>query len=552
MCSKYAECFKLVSWLYQVSDDEEVKKRALDLKGKALYYVFTFEKRSLNTNVSRANFTLCYNKAREAINLLGLTIDTGVDKVAEKLLDQVHFDYIRTTRSPDLVRCLLCRKKRKLRASHIWPNSVLKHLIKCMSSSQQQVFSASWRDYGSLQTAKQLTFPMLCDDCEQLLSRSCESKFKVEFFSKLYDPEDCYTKLARAQSIQYGDFLYRFCVSIIFRALPLVDSDISRKGNADDIYKLFATCRELLLKKDLSDSLNKPSIALLISPTCLPEGVPGVPMIERILHSAGMLVLSPFDLYDSTTCHGKSCFLLAGIGILNLIVSLDPQAPLLLPSASMIDPKGGTFSFPEDPKRFFAMPLGMWKTMESLALDYSGQVFHLPQKLVSSQDWAKHEHRDLQSMLLGFKPGKDTSEAILYYLPDNFDTLNVLELGRSHLKLPAGHRILLHMYEQTQLEHAFLFVAVGADSADSQFSASNPYTVLVLRLPGYIVCMGYFVSHSEAVTTSCLVSLKDKSILPTIEAKFKTRTVADTMLPKLLNLRGFSSIHALLFWMEKV
>ena len=421
MCSKYAECFKLVSWLYQVSDDEEVKKKALDLKGKALYYVFTFEKRSLNSNFSRASFTLCYNKAREAINLLGLTIDSSVDRVAERLLDQIHFDYICKTRSPDLIRCLLCRKKRKLRASHVWPNSVLKHLLKCMSSSQKQVFQTSWRDYGSLQTAKQLTFPMLCDDCEQLLNHSCEEKFKVEFFSKLYDPEDFYTKLSLARSIQYGDFLYRFCLSIIFRALPLVQSDISRTGNADFIYSLFATCRELLLRKDISHSLNKPSIALFISPTSLPEGVPSVPMIERILHSAGMAVLSRISLHDGSVCHFES-FLLASIGVLNLVVSLDPQAPLLFPPSNMISPEGGMFSFPEDSKRFFTMPLGMWKLLESLAISHSEQVFHLPQKLVNSQDWAKYEHLDLQSMLMGFKPDEDTKEAILYYLPSDFNT----------------------------------------------------------------------------------------------------------------------------------
>ena len=550
MSSKYAECFKLVSWLYQESNNEEVQRKALDLKGKALYYIFTSEKRSLE-NASRTTIVSCYNKAREAINLLGLTIDNGIDQVAERLLDQVHLDYIHKTRSPDLVRCLLCRNKRKLKASHVWPNSVLKHLLKCMCTSKSQVFSVPWKNYGSLQSSKQLTFPLLCDECEQLLSRSCENKFKVEFFSKLYDPEDFYTKLARSQSIEYGDYLYRFCLSIIFRALPLVDSAISQKGNADDIYDLFATCRELLLKKDILNSVNKPSIALLISPTYLPEGVTSVPMIDRILHSAGMILLSPWSLYNPSTFHGNASFLIASIGVLNLVVSLNPQYPLLLPPTTMINPKGGTFMVPENHKRFFGMPLGVWKELESAARSYSKQVFHMSEKLVKSQDWAKQELVDLQAMIMRSKPGEDEKLVRLHCLPDSFDTSRVSEIG-GLFGLPAGHRILLHMHEREyDINHkTSIFLLVGADlHANSRFSRSSPYTLLVIQQPGYIVCIGYFVSREKAISTSCL---EDKPILPIVETKFQTRATADALLPKLLHERGFSNMEELLFWLDRV
>ena len=131
--------------------------------------------------------------------------------------------------------------------------------------------------------------------------------------------------------------------------------------------------------------------------------------------------------------------------------------------------------------------------------------------------------------------------------------MNVLDLGRTQLKLPAGHCILLHAYEKTKSHEAFLFLAVGANvSADSQFSCGNVYSILVLRLPGYILCIGYFVSHTEAMATTGLVSSKDNSILPTIEEKFQTKAVTDDMLPRLLRLRGFSSMQDLLYWLEHV
>ena len=549
MCGKYAESFKLVSWVYHMSDNKDVQRRALALKGKTLYHIFMTEKRSLTKSASRTTITSCYDKAREAINLLGLAIDHGIDRVAERFLDQVHCDYICKTRSPNLVRCLLCRKKRKLKASHVWPNSVLKHLLKCMSSPQPQIFSVSWKDCGSLQTSKQLTFPMLCGDCEQLLNISCENKFKVEFFSKLYDPENFLRNLAKPQSIDYGDYLYRFCLSIIFRALPLVHNGISHLGNADDIYSLFTTCRELLLKEDVSNSLNKPSIALLISPTSLPGDVPTIPMIDRILHSPGMVILSPWSLDDCTLYHGKASFLLASLGVLNLVVSLDPHRPLLLPPTSMINPRGGMFIFPEDLKRFFSMPMGVWKVLEKEATSYSKQVFQLPQKLVKSQEWAKRELTDVQSE---FKLEENEGKILLHYLPDNFDTSKAFMTGKS-FRLPVGHCVLLHMHENTESWEASIFLAHGADSSvESQFSCKSLYTVLILRVPGYVVCIGYFVSRSEAVTTSGLLNSEDKSMLPNIEAKFMTKTIADILLPKLLQLRGFSNMEALLFWLERV
>ena len=556
LCSKYAECIKLVSWISQSSGDKEVRRKALALKGKALCHVFLAEKRFLKKSDSRASVTLCYNRAREAINLLGSTIDSGVDKHAEKLLDQVHMNYIRKTRRPDLTRCLLCQKKGILRASHVWPNSVLRHLLKCMSSPEHKVFSVPWKDFGSLQSSKQITFPMLCDDCEQLLSRTCESRFKVEFFSKLYDPKDVYTKLASPQLFEYGDYLYRFCLSILFRALPLVDADISQLGNADDIYSLFTTCRELLLKESIADSPNNPSIALLISPTCLPEGVPSVPMIDRILHSPGMILLGPWtvesDNFTSTSCYGKASFLLASLGVLNLIVSLDPKTPLMLPPASIINPIGGTLVFPEDSKRFFTMPLGVWKLLEKAATSYSQQIFHLPEKLVKSQDWAKREMSDLQSMLFGFKPDEDSSKTVLHYLPNNFHVLGIAARG-SLLKVPPGHRILLHMHENSERWEAFIFLAVGSDvPEDSFFSRRNPYTVLLLHVPGYTISIGYFVSQSKAMTTSRLVSSKEDSMLPTVETKYNTKAIANELLPKLIEQRGFSSMEALFFWMERV
>ena len=549
---KYAECFQLCSWLYRVSEDKEVLKKALQLKGKALYHVFVAEKGSLRSKyVSKMALYSCYNKAREAINLLGLTIDSGTDTDAERLLDQVHFTYIRETRNPDLIRCLLCHKKGKLRASHVWPKSVLEHFLKCIQAPQRQAFSVPWKEYGTLQSAKQLTFPMLCGECEQLLNRSCEIKFKSEFFNKLYDPDN-YSKTSESQSIEYGEYLYRFCLSIIFRALPLNSVDLSEKGNADDIYNLFSVCRKLLLSDNIYNFPNKPSIALLIAPTSLPKGVPTVPMIHRILRSIGLISLSSVSLHDCTVYHGKATFLLAGIGVLNLVVSLDPHAPLLLPPTNIIKAEGGVFTVPENLKRFHAMPLGLWKELERLATTYAKKVFHLPQKLLATQEWAKAELTELQSMLKSTKP--EEHETLVDYLPVNISVNKPLDHGGT-FSLPVGHQVLLHTHEENDKGwEASIFLV--ADSSSHQYNGSTapcdqPYTVLMLRRQGVVVCIAYFISNSEAVTSSCLVSSESNSVLPTIEKMYETREIADALLPKLLQMKGFPSMEALLFWLEK-
>ena len=555
MCSKYTECFKLASWVYQETQDKEMKRKALALKGKALYNVFVAEYRALKKKgSSKATKTSCYSKAQEAIHLLGLTVGNQPhDREAEKFLDNLHLDCIRKARNPSLACCLLCQKKRSLKASHVWPNSVLKHLLKCICPSEQQVLSVPWTSADSLRTSKQLTFRILCGDCEQLLSHSCENKFKVEFFSKLYDPEDVYTKLAKPQSIKYGEYLYRFCISIIFRALPLVKSDVSQLGNSDSVYELFTTCRELLLTKDLSKAQNKPSLALFLSPTSLPEGAPNIPMMERILHSTGMALFSDWSLDECTAYHGKASFLLTSLGVLNIIVNLDPQMPLLLPPTSMIDPKGGTITFPEDCKRFFAMPLGVWKILEEAASFYSRRVFYFSQDLLQSKDWAKREFIDLQlSVLEHSNLDENQHTTYLNCLPGDFGISDVFSLGKS-LKLPVGHRVLLHLSHRSEHSIATIFLAARTDLyTDEPFTCSCLYIILALHVPGYIVCIGYGVSQSKGVVTSSLANKTDKPMLPSIEAKYKTKSTANELLSKLLQLKGFASIEALIFWFDRV
>jgi len=278
-------------------------------------------------------------------------------------------------------------------------------------------------------------------------------------------------------------------------------------------------------------------------------------MIERILHSAGMITLCHRSLLDGTAHPGKPCFLLASVGILNLVVSLDPLAPLLLPPTNMIDPKGGTFVVPNNSKRFFTIPMGLWKEFQLIAQSYSKDVFKTSQKLMDSQVWAKSE---LQSMLKEFSlekfnPEESKGELSLHFLPDGFHILNVFSRAGGSFRLPNGHQILMHMNERNDSWEGTIFLAVGV--ADPQLSSSSLYTVLMLRsqrMNNYCVVIGYFVSQNEAITTSSLVSAEEKSVLPTIEAMYRTREITDMLLPKLLQQRGFASIEALFFWLKRV
>ena len=560
---KYAECVKLASFYIDSANDEAKKQKAQLIKGRAQYYQYMRELKLLQSApLSRREYSVasqsCFQKARRAITSLTLAISSdqgGHDQQDEMLLDFTLLDYIRISKDADLLHCILCHGRKKLRKSHIWPHAVLRSLLsfKCIEPPRTgKIFSTPWRDYGSLLAPGEITFPMLCHDCENLLSASCEQAFMSEFFEKLYDVKNR-EALSEEKYINYSDKLYRFCLSIVFRGLPITQPSVTSMGNSVDIYKLFSSCRQYLLMKEAGPcSEAMPAVALLVLPTAVPSESQHSSFIEHILHSAGMSIISTRSLTSGKKgVPGKGMFFLGSLGVVSILMSLDPKSPLPVPPESIIQPTGGTYHVHCNARRFQMLPVGVWSELDDIARHYEEKVLQVPTAVAQSsraQDWIADEFKHLG--LLASKQAQSNKQTVIQYLPKEFILKGALEAVES-INLPPHHHLLLHTTVQTSgstEEAATLFLAVGTEAP---YSTEQPYIIVQLVAPNYIISLGYFISTSKLTAERPLVGPDVKQLLPVIEEKFKTRVLVDRELPRLLQVKGFLSWQSFLFRMSR-
>ena len=131
----------------------------------------------------------CYQKAKNVIYKIGSALDGDYLESKEeelRMLDMAMVDCLQETNK--LERCLLCRKKAKLKRSHYFPNSILKDFCSGLAGSgDQRVLLPSVNYQGGTKAPKEIIYYMLCQECEQLLSKRGESQFRPDFFLRIYD-----------------------------------------------------------------------------------------------------------------------------------------------------------------------------------------------------------------------------------------------------------------------------------------------------------------------------------------------------------------------------
>jgi len=538
---KYVECVNLANH-YVYSEDDSMKVTARLYKGKALYYLYSHEQ--------KVHHVPSKQRLRMAKEVVGLLSDMVGDSEVKKCRDIALLDYIREKNDKYLVRCLLCQsQKKKLKSSHIWPAAVLKHFVEytltpeARKDKSREILRVSWRKQKPLHSSGVITFYMLCGDCEQMLSCSCENKFKSNFFSKIYEVGNP-QKVAEEQFIDYGKYLYQFFLSILFRAIPLLARGISVYGNSKEIYKLFDTCRSFLLGRHSLPVDKLPQVALLISPTTLPEGTPCPPFLDRILHSAGSAYISTGSMEDGTKyLKGKGRFLVASLGVLTVVVGLEPRYPLTVPPDCIIKPDGGSYHIPSNLRRFHSWPLGLWRKMSDISRRYAADMFMVSTS-AARLEWMKEE---VEGLSLAFKttPLDDMNHTVINFLPKGFSVSRPLGIG-GKLQLPEGHLVLLHIYQSSETSEYTLFLAAGTNS--TQTMLEKLYAILVFALHSYIISIGYLISHDEPVVAGNLNEEESSLyLLPSVEATCRLKELTNRVLPVLLKRRGFHSYRSLLF-----
>lgn len=556
---KYARCVEIL--------DEKLKSVVVSEERDLIMKYFGTA--SFNAYICRRNAgektPACFGYAKRVTSCLGVAYDSHIfsDESPEaEMMDVAMSDIIANQNNPllkikPLVRCLLCKKKcqdgEKLIRSHIWPNSCLKGFTQTATNlpTSMKIFDSSHMNYGTLLSPGQISYPMLCQKCEIVISKF-ENLFKSKFYDILYDPKFKYANNPDRFIIKLdSDWLFLFCVSMIFRVTGIAANGyIRRYGNHEEIYQLFTTCKKVLMNEATDAILAKLKIAIFLTPMHeLLENTSDVsPALHAIIFSKCIGGFSTFTLSSGDNLHDKVDFLLCSIGAINIVAGISENCFDLVSPKSMVISGQKQFIVPSALQRYLMFPKGMFKEFEILASKHAKRVLNTSRVLKIKPEWMFEEFNSFEEYVcseianldLNVTPNQDEYN-ILNYLPKPFNSL-----GRSFdAKEISPARVVIHSTSMTENAAVITSVFVVTVLADD-------YSVLALlqiKYNIYVVWIAYSLS-AENYSIKGLLPCKNKKILRGIEEKFSTRSTVDKELNSAILRTGFSSMADLALWMH--
>lgn len=493
---------------------------------------------------------LCRNVSRK----FKLSLQQNVDPEGQ-LRDSVQQLHVEE-KEPEFV----CKK---LARSHFFPNSILKrfscgHPLPQSHRTFQSLYQRGKDDGNLIKSAKQVTHYMLCHYCEHLISTHGEEQFPSLFFDTIYNIHKPLSSRA-SLDIEYGEWLYQFCLGMVFRNLILPTNCYL---NEDEIYDLLVQCRECLLNVDLIEAVpHKPEIFILISPLHAPSEELQHGHMNAVLTNTCAACLRDISLESGAPSQMSAHFFVIHMGVINILVKFSPAVNVDIPAEFRVDPAGGVYRVPSEEDRLQFLPRGLWKLFQLIAQDYEIRMREYP---VPLQEWLDNRGNAFQpsenmKKVFGIMEGTNTDYTIYHKegveaAPTSHEP-KILNLLPSEFKvkpnyavlLPEGHRILIHYTEWKPEEefHSFLFLCVGNDA---DHSVKNPYVIWHHERPGFICSVGFFISTSDLSATVFLPDKYPKEMLknktPISLAPFIKRL--PQLLPQMLKLKGFHSIQSLL------
>ena len=542
---------------------KESKDDAKLCKGKALFHLYRNQQKLLkNTSQSMSHERfhekqkLCHSDNEEVIALLGYSLDQkliNVQDEASKMIDLAMIDYIWEANDlKSCERCLLCRKKAELRRSYLCPKELLDHFTSEITLPEdRKIFLFGHHQKGPLKSPKEIAFWMFCNDCEELLSAHGETQFACDFFRKIYDSSDP-ERPKKEQEINYGKWLYEFALGIIFRGLAQKKLSTSSFVNESDVYQLFLQCRHCLQSINYLDEIgNKPSVAILVSPTCVSSSAK-TGFIEQVLHMATQFSIASFQLSDGLV-HApmRAEFFLAKIGIIHFIVNLNTADCATLPPETYIDPLGGSYKVPEDSSRHAVLPAGIWSLLNFHANELL-KAYPVPhvettqkKKLVQGlqgtfifEDAAATDAATINSRSepLDFP----SSSPVVNLLPQDF----VFSRSSRTLVLPDNHEILLHstLRQSGGEVEETVFLATGNDMVN--YVTENLYLIYNCNEPSMQLSIGFLVSATELSVSEILPKSSQEHVMAELFIK-QARERLNKLFPEIVNAKGVFSLHSL-------
>ena len=206
------------------------KALAKAFSGKSYFHIYRRKQQlfqEVQSELSSKEFHLqsdsVYNKAKRAIIDLGEAFEADLsvaDEEGLQFLDISIIDLVcHTNGLKDIARCLLCQKKSKLLRSHLCPDAILRAFATGLPETQtKRIFNISFFKDGEMKSPHTIVKWLFCQNCEGILCKDGEAHFVPKFFHKVYDVRN-YQKPSEEMIIDYGEWLYRFALGIVFRSL---------------------------------------------------------------------------------------------------------------------------------------------------------------------------------------------------------------------------------------------------------------------------------------------------------------------------------------------
>lgn len=540
------------------------------LKGKAFYKKYINEKRkldisSLSEDVKKEQLGKCFQPNIKAIEILGEALDKDfIDDEGSYMLDRAMMDCIFEANMLDICnRCFLCRRKlhgkEKLIRSHVIPHAILDILSPEKKGDKQTIYSSGTaikKASSRLLAPGEMVYYMLCHSCEGVVSVNGETQFSPHFFQKIYDRKDeSYDLAIKEQWIDYGPWLHQFCVSLIFRAMHW---SIEEYLNDDVIYAAFKQCRSCISSWpcDKRDQSNLLKIYIFVSPLFVGDHEKMQhKYLNWFLRSSLSVNFGHFDLNTSlSSLMLTPSYFVIQLGLVSVLVSFDHlNAELELFDKFIVNPSGGSFWVPPQSARKENIPSALWDlyvnrsaSLRKLVLSanpvlsFRDKKFqdreHLPDPTCIGSGMAAAAVSSITEKITNLQVKKDHS-----LLPPQFSITSTPKM----IKLPEGHRILLHSnYVRGRKSGSTFFIVVGRGR---KYPINKPYVIWHFYEPTGTITSGAFFSLSDLQVTDFLLSdktlvykaLSDRSLLTAKERM-------PTILKDLLEEKGFSGIVSLM------
>ena len=549
---KYEESIEECLSIIESKDiDSSLLTKAKVLKGKALYYSYKrkwqtilLDKTMHTTKDGRAVIEECFRCMKEAISLLGEALDKNyLDAEASKVLDWTMIDCLQTANKlNDCRRCLLCRQRKGLRRSHMWPHFVL------LENSKEYV---SGLEPHRLKSSGEVTWRAFCERCEGILSQNGEDDFKKEF--------------PKSGDVKLEKWLFSFCVGLVFRSI-LMTVPFPMHFNDSAVYSALLYCREHLLSLPVKKSkklvpLEGNASALHIEGPCL--SLPGIYLFLSPLNTmvkigglrnqpypSAALFLSRNNLIHSKTLffNGHVHFLLICCGPLTLVVSLDQISFSLEEKGFLISPDGidseQSYRIQSSEEELVKLlPIGVWRKMQDYVEDSLDQYTQVTRFFVEKDDVQQTQSLPTDNIPKHVINMPSNSYFPLSFLPRDFD-ITIPEAGSSqteNIKLPPGNQIILHgtliVPDADTLQT--LFLCIGKPTPEMPDETLYILLVSIRKPVFYTDCIQVDIEDGKLVLTKLVVrnSLRDLSGMQPI-------------LKKILLNKHFDNINCLLQLMK--